>query len=334
MKSKCLLVTLAAIALQVGVALATHNSPLNKATTPAPRTLRRLTRLRGGSAPLLDHRAAVSALFNNMRTPAALIGGAIVPLGINNPPTIDWKKDGAKTRLIKRFYQLVGVFSMYNELLAIVYATIACNKLAEVNHGPTASVDALISRECELAWIGTNLHFLAGLAGFGTMVGIKRYLCIEKTPTVSIVSGLWTAAALCNGMAIVNRGIAQGDGDGGNFGKNIVHLMVRYIQLLYRDAQGPLSYIALGLVVASGVVIGRDLVKAKRSFDATKDSWQDPPHLETSMSQFDVTVPEGVEAGQALQVQAPGGQALQVNVPEGLKPGETFRVEAPTQLME
>jgi hypothetical protein len=134
---------------------------------------------------------------------------------------------------------------------------------------------------------------------------------------------------MCTGMAIVNRGIAQGDGEGTSFGANVVTLMVRYVQLLHRDAGGPLSYIALALVAASGVVIVRDLVKAKKSFDPTTDSWEDPPNPATSTSQFDVTVPEGVEAGQALQVQPPGGGPLvQVNVPDGLKPGQTFRVEA------
>jgi hypothetical protein len=39
-----------------------------------------------------------------------------------------------------------------------------------------------------------------------------------------------------------------------------------------------------------------------------------------------VTVPDGVEAGQALLVEAPGGRELSVEVPEGLGPGDQLEV--------
>ena len=190
-------------------------------------------------AVLGDHRAVVSGLFNNMRTPAALVGGAIVPLGIITAPVVDPARDGKRTRFLKRAYQLVALCSMYNELLAIVYATIACNKLAEVDNGLTRSCTHLIGRDYELEWIGTNLHFLGGLAGFGAMVGLRLWMSpgIERGPTprtatatttatrrgqgggespasssgesvVAQVGACWTGAALCTGMAIVNRGLA------------------------------------------------------------------------------------------------------------------------------
>ena len=73
---------------------------------------------------LLDYRPVVSGLFNNMRTPAALVGGAIVPLGIITAPLVE-AEDSRPMKFAKRLYQLVAIMSMYNELLAIVYATIA-----------------------------------------------------------------------------------------------------------------------------------------------------------------------------------------------------------------
>eukprot|EP01048_Picozoa_sp_COSAG05_P033042 COSAG05_NODE_13014_length_445_cov_0.476879_1_plen_92_part_01 len=39
-----------------------------------------------------------------------------------------------------------------------------------------------------------------------------------------------------------------------------------------------------------------------------------------------VTVPDGVEAGQALLVEAPGGRELSVEGPEGLGPGDQLEV--------
>ena len=46
-----------------------------------------LLRLRGGTpqAALLDHSTAVAGLFNNMKTPATLLFGALVPLGATRP---------------------------------------------------------------------------------------------------------------------------------------------------------------------------------------------------------------------------------------------------------
>jgi hypothetical protein len=41
---------------------------------------------------------------------------------------------------------------------------------------------------------------------------------------------------------------------------------------------------------------------------------------------MDITVPDGVEPGQALLVTAPNGEDVEVIVPEGLGPGDTFQV--------
>ena len=254
-------------------------------------------------AVLGDHRAVVSGLFNNMRTPAALVGGAIVPLGIITAPVVDPARDGKRTRFLKRAYQLVALCSMYNELLAIVYATIACNKLAEVDNGLTRSCTHLIGRDYELEWIGTNLHFLGGLAGFGAMVGLRLWMSpgIERGPTprtatatttatrrgqgggespasssgesvVAQVGACWTGAALCTGMAIVNRGIAQGDGRGGSFGKNLSHLVLRYFQLVAQGSRGALSLLSVALVALSAAILARAALAARA--DCGESTWR------------------------------------------------------------
>ena len=62
--------------------LALHASSL--AARPA---LPSAVRLRGGSASavLSDYHAAAANIFNNMRTPAALVAGACLPLGFAFP---------------------------------------------------------------------------------------------------------------------------------------------------------------------------------------------------------------------------------------------------------
>ena len=40
-----------------------------------------------------------------------------------------------------------------------------------------------------------------------------------------------------------------------------------------------------------------------------------------------VTVPDGVTAGQQIQIRAPSGQLVNVKVPEGCGPGSQFKIQ-------
>ena len=71
---------------------------------------------------------------------------------------------------------LLAVLSLLSELLAVMYSSIAINKLVEVPSPPTAGVSDLISQKYELAWLGTNFHFLLGMMGFGLLVGNRVYI--------------------------------------------------------------------------------------------------------------------------------------------------------------
>ena len=49
-----------------------------------------------------------------------------------------------------------------------------------------------------------------------------------------------------------------------------------------------------------------------------------PPAAPTILT---VTVPEGVMAGQQIQIKAPTGQLVNVKVPEGCGPGSQFKIQ-------
>lgn len=52
-----------------------------------------------------------------------------------------------------------------------------------------------------------------------------------------------------------------------------------------------------------------------------------PPTIDSGMvSEMMVTVPDGVSAGQTIQVNTPSGQAFKTVVPEGLLPGQQFKL--------
>jgi hypothetical protein len=83
------------------------------------------------------------ALFNNMKTPAAIIGGALVPLALlaplpfHTPPGVEESRFKKSLRML---YSLVAVLSLASELLTVVWATVTTNKLIETTVAPAASV--------------------------------------------------------------------------------------------------------------------------------------------------------------------------------------------------
>lgn len=159
-------------------------------------------------APLLqDYSGAAAGLFNNMRTPAALIGGAIIPLGILTAPKIE-EEDSSQVKLWKKANLLLALASLLSQIVAITYSTVAINKLAEIETEPTAGVAGLISKYYELPWVGTNIHFLFGLFGFGLLAIAKPYFLYGKN--TGDVAACWTTAAMMFCVSIVNKGIAMG----------------------------------------------------------------------------------------------------------------------------
>ena len=100
------------------------------APSPAARpALPSAARLRGGSASasLQDYHGAAASIFNHMRTPAALVAGACLPLGFAF--AFPDKEDKPKLRSLKRLNVLLAFLSVNSELLSVIFATNAINRL-------------------------------------------------------------------------------------------------------------------------------------------------------------------------------------------------------------
>uniref|UniRef100_A0A7S4R8E8 Uncharacterized protein n=1 Tax=Ditylum brightwellii TaxID=49249 RepID=A0A7S4R8E8_9STRA len=199
---------------------------------------------------LKDYTGVASGLFNNMRTPAALVGGAVVPMGIITAPKIE-ETDSPKMRVMKRVSLILAILSLMSEILAITYSTVAINKLAELQYEPTGCVNELIESHHKLAWIGTNIHFLFGLFGFGILAIFKSYFMYGSR--VGNVIAYWGSAAMLLCTSIVNQGIAQGGGEQGTkYGSNLLGLAVNYVGLILKYARGGvMPAISVGLVLLS-----------------------------------------------------------------------------------
>merc|ERR1712113_1290955 len=105
----------------------------------------------------------------------------------------------------------LAMTTLATELITIVYSTIAVNKLLEVsNTVPARSAIELLARDYEMGWLGANVHFFAGLITMITMASVRVWL--NYGPRVGR-GAAFAAASSCSLMiAIVNNGIAQGDG--------------------------------------------------------------------------------------------------------------------------
>jgi len=221
------------------------------------------------SVVVKDFSGVASGLFNNMRTPAALIGGAIVPLGLLTAPALI-EGEPKRIQLFKKANLLLAIASLLSEILAITYSTVAINKLAEVQFPLTVGVSELIAKNFEMAWIGTNVHFLLGMFGFGLLVGNKAYFLYGEK--IGKIAGCWSVAAFLQCSSIVNRGISMGNGGdvgdvGSRFASNLFTLSLRYVGLVVSKARDrPLSMAAVGVALYSVFLTGqmvKDALKEK-----------------------------------------------------------------------
>lgn len=212
--------------------------------------------------PVQDYSGVAAGLFGNMRTPAALIAGAIVPVGLLSAPKLI-KGEPRKEELIKKANCLLAVASLLSEILAITYSTVAINKLAEIQFAPTASVSEFISKNFEFAWLGTNVHFLLGLFGFGILVGTKAYFLYGGR--VAKIAGCWSLATFLTCTSYVNYGISIGesmDQEGFRFAKNLFGLTLKYMKLAICKARGrPLSLTAMAITLYSIYLTMKQLIE-------------------------------------------------------------------------
>lgn len=223
---------------------------------PAARATALLCRMRGGAAvpaPSDQTQAAVE-LFSNMRVPAALIAGAILPVGFAAAAKPVRNEDAA-IRVIKIFGAFLAIFTLSSELITVVYSTIAVNKLKELPHEPASSVTVLLARDYEMEWLGVNVHFFGGLISLASVTSL--FVWLNLGARVGKAAALAAASAVSLMLAVVNNGIAKGDGSGSRFGSNLLGLTVRYLVLLVHNGlwRGPRALLLCSIALALAATV-------------------------------------------------------------------------------
>jgi len=201
--------------------------------------------------------AAIS-LFNNMKLPATILAGAMIPLGLAAPLKLEEDDDSKLTRILRRIYPVAVMIALSSELISVMWATVTVNQLTENKVPLAASVWDLLRQEYELEWAAVNAHFVLGMFGFMWIIGTRAYFVAQKGPLGLSVAGI-ASSGLLTLVSIVNRGIAAGGGKAEHtFGGTIIGLVSNYVSLLLKRAvgltnrpAGALELIAVGLFLVS-----------------------------------------------------------------------------------
>ena len=208
------------------------------------------TETKMSAASLSQFAPAAASLFNNMKTPASILAGSMVPLGFLTPlPVIETDSETKKVldQRLRKIHMFIAVVSLCSELIAVMWATVAVNQLTETIVAPAESVWHLLQRDFNLEWLAVNSHFVIGMFGFMSMLGIRVYLSaiaagFQITGANSVLS--MATAGLLLMVSIVNRGVAAGEGGryGWKFGGSVVSLISGYVHMFFKRALTPVSF--------------------------------------------------------------------------------------------
>ena len=180
---------------------------------------------------------AASAVFNNLRTPAALVAGAAFGgafgLQLNSA-------DAFALALAKRAYVVIAVMALASELLVVVTATCALDAMNRA--------DSLVPAETLSCWFERNglelenlvctVHFFFGVLGLTAMVGLRAWITISCARIAKGTLGLIASVVLIM-ISMLNRDL------------DLFKLSRRYGAALYSRIK---TKRPIGLVV--GIVLG------------------------------------------------------------------------------
>lgn len=215
--------------------------------------------------------SSAATLFRNMVTPASIMAGALISVGLNNAP--DFKTDKHETAtssFLRNAYPLVTVMTFISQFIAILWAIISINQLTELDIKDAESVWHLLQRDFALPWAAVNAHFVLGMFGFIFVIGTKSYFNCDKGPMGKSVAGV-SCAGLLFLVSIVNRGVSSGGGEEGlRFGASVLSLFKTYFTLLLSRMLtnfGPLEFAALAVGAYS---TGNALICAAKDMKSKK----------------------------------------------------------------
>ena len=194
----------------------------------------------GGSsseaAELKDYGSEMSALFGNIRIPAALFAGAsagaafAMPLGT---------ADGLKLGFVKRTYALLMMSALSCQLLAIIVATLSMGTIAvSAESRKAACLADYIEEYFDLSWVTARWNFLAGIFSFVVGMGIRAWMVVTCPIFGKAALGIIASSTIL-AVGFVEDNERQRRSNG--VSKGLLGLTIRYvISMLKKAAKDPL----------------------------------------------------------------------------------------------
>jgi len=225
---------------------------------------------------IANYAPQVASLFNNMKTPASILAGALVPIGFAATLPIKDERDNKYECALRKACWIITVLSFVSNLLSVMWASVAVNQVTETVLEPADSVWHLLERDFNLPWAAVNAHFVIGMLGFCYVIGTRAYFSVGGGPLGFSLGGIAFSALLLM-ISIVNRGVASGSGNGMRYGSCSTALVTNYMRLLLKRATaratfGPLELSSIGLMAVSiavgiGAVCKTDEASSKKKSD-------------------------------------------------------------------
>ena len=132
-----------------------------------------------------DFTAEASALFGNIRIPAALFAGASTASAFALP-LLDGI-DGLKMGMVKRLYALCMITALSSQVVAVIVSTLSVMALSTgckqqpqtTTNIPSTSLNDFLMQHCELEWLCTRLHFIGGVLLFSLGIGLRAWVTVS-----------------------------------------------------------------------------------------------------------------------------------------------------------
>lgn len=218
-----------------------------------------------------DYAESAASLFRNMVTPASIMAGSLIPVGLNAPPAFTANApESSFSTFLRTVYPLVVVLSFISQFIAILWAIVSINQLTELDIDKAESVWHLLQRDFELPWAAVNAHFVFGMFGFIFVIGTRSYFNCDKGPMGRAVLGV-AGAGLLFLVSIVNRGVSSGGGDEElRYGSSVLSLFCSYFGLLLSRMRTDFALLEFAAVALGVYSTSCALLCAMRGVNKTK----------------------------------------------------------------
>eukprot|EP00965_Chrysotila_dentata_P261977 6214429-Pleurochrysis_carterae.AAC.4 len=133
----------------------------------------------------MDWRDDAAAIFNNLRTPAALIGSAAFSGAFALQPA---ESDSFARGLCVRFHMMLAVGSLCANLVTVIASTTAIDKLST---SPSAStcvqLTEFMNSGFKMEYVAARTNFILGNSTGPSRMSFASKLSVRKAPTTSLL---------------------------------------------------------------------------------------------------------------------------------------------------